>query len=523
MQIPPSEPNESQARKSLLMAVLTTVAALVLGNFLFSKSRLHDKIELEKRHTALPHLLTEIAPPDIAIIGDSRVIHGVRPDTIETLLKTEANADLTVLNLGLSGAPPVAMLGFSGRLLERGTPRVVILMLSHYMFSTAQDPQNAREPILATMGASDIPAALSAGMPVEESAELLTAQAFSTLRMRRRVLEALFDGRNIGPPAPVGTDGFEPAARVDAREQQRRAHSRAGATRDVLDPQRGRIDELQFGYLEAAISRLKDAGVRVVLVEAPTASALWPHFNDQNIYAPIETRIAEIAKSHDIPWIKYRENLKVEDHYFSDGDHFAPEGATRFSVKLTHAAVFPALGLTPPPADRWSPPAPSPGCETVFDFESTDPTQGFELEGDAFTLAGLGKEKTLAVTGAQGAQSDLEGTFGIQLVNTATAASADRARGTAISEPFTLTRPTLSLHVVGGRFPKTARVELRIGAEVPFSATGLQSERLVRVTWDVRPYLGQTARLAIVDNETAPWGHLLVDQVEQCESPSPDN
>jgi hypothetical protein len=513
---PQTEPTQ---RRALVTAALVALGILVLGNLAFIASPLPDRINRERRHLALPLMLREHkGPADIAVIGDSRVIHGVRPELIEDALRSEAELDLEVVNLGLSGAPPVAMLGFSGRLLERGTPKVVVLMLSHYMFSTAQDPQNAREPILATMGPSDMPAAIRAGLPMEDAAELVTAQAFEVLRVRRRLLGLLFDGKALGRPAAIGDDGWEPSARVDAREQRRRAESRAGATRDVLDPARGKIDETQFRYLEAAISRLEEAGAKVILVEAPTASALWPYFNGHNLYAPIEARIEAVAAKHDISWIGYRENLKVEDHYFSDGDHFAPEGALRFSSKLTYSAILPALGVDPGPRVRWTAAQPSEGCEVLFDFEALDPTQGFTVQGDAFTEAGLGKTKTLAVTGAQGAQSDIEGMVGLQLVNTATAASADRAQGTAISPSIPLSRPTLKLRVGGGHFPKTARVELRVGAEVVLWATGSRSERLETVTWDVSPWLGQEARLAIVDQETGPWGHVLVDQVEHCEA-----
>jgi hypothetical protein len=140
---------------------------------------------------------------------------------------------------------------------------------------------------------------------------------------------------------------------------------------------------------------------------------------------------------------------------------------------------------------------------TLFDFEGPS-LEGWTIEGDAFAdspKAGLA------------GQAPLTGQSGRTLINTFTRARSDAATGLALSPPFVLDRARFGLLVGGG---VGCRIELRIegGPALEQKQEPTTAEHLFEVGWDVRAHRGRSARLAVIDEGTAPWGHCLVDRVE---------
>lgn len=91
----------------------------------------------------------------------------------------------------------------------------------------------------------------------------------------------------------------------------------------------------------------------------------------------------------------------------------------------------------------------------------------------------------------------------------------DEPVGTLTSMAFTIPRGVLEFLVGGGNDFNT-RVELLIqdpleGTSRSNYASGLNSETMRRVTWDLTPYAGKTGRIRIVDNASGPWGHINAD------------
>jgi len=68
---------------------------------------------------------------------------------------------------------------------------------------------------------------------------------------------------------------------------------------------------------------------------------------------------------------------------------------------------------------------------------------------------------------------------------------------------------------IGGGWKSKTRVELSIDGKTERKATGIfeGTESMIKLTWDVRPFLGKQARLVLIDEDTEAWGHLLVDHV----------
>lgn len=141
------------------------------------------------------------------------------------------------------------------------------------------------------------------------------------------------------------------------------------------------------------------------------------------------------------------------------------------------------------------------------DFE-TDTYQGWTASGDAF---GTGPAQ-----GTLPGQMVVEGYAGHGLASSFH--GGDGTRGTLTSEPFRITHPYLSFLIGGGGFKDKTCLNLVVEGKVVRTATGPNvnpggSERLSREGWDVRDWLGKTARLVIVDDATGSWGHISVDDI----------
>lgn len=141
-------------------------------------------------------------------------------------------------------------------------------------------------------------------------------------------------------------------------------------------------------------------------------------------------------------------------------------------------------------------------ARTVFDFE--DGVAGWQVTGDAFS-EGL-------AAGPRPNQQPVSGVGGRAFVNSYHPALGDGAMGAMLSPTFTIDRDHLSLFVGGGAAPGT-RVELLVDGRAQLRVSGVESEDLHRVSWDVRRFIGRAAQLRIVDEEQGPWGHILVDDV----------
>jgi beta-fructofuranosidase len=89
----------------------------------------------------------------------------------------------------------------------------------------------------------------------------------------------------------------------------------------------------------------------------------------------------------------------------------------------------------------------------------------------------------------------------------------DQATGSLTSPEFIIKEPYLNFLIGGGNHPGETCVNLLVGTNVVKSATGTEFERLQWHTWQLFPWVGQKARLEIVDRHTGAWGHINVDQI----------
>jgi len=93
----------------------------------------------------------------------------------------------------------------------------------------------------------------------------------------------------------------------------------------------------------------------------------------------------------------------------------------------------------------------------------------------------------------------------------------DAPRGELSSPVFVIPSGSLSFLVGGGSSPDT-RVELDIlndrddvGYSTAYQVSGMNTETMRRVEWDLDPYSGKRGMIRIIDNSSGGWGHINAD------------
>jgi arabinofuranosyltransferase len=91
----------------------------------------------------------------------------------------------------------------------------------------------------------------------------------------------------------------------------------------------------------------------------------------------------------------------------------------------------------------------------------------------------------------------------------------DSVVGSLRSAPFQLVGDRLLIRVAGGRDPRALRVELLVDERIVAWATGHDSEIFALHSWDVSELRGRMATLRVIDDARGPWGHIMVDEIQQ--------
>jgi hypothetical protein len=157
------------------------------------------------------------------------------------------------------------------------------------------------------------------------------------------------------------------------------------------------------------------------------------------------------------------------------------------------------------PRSIWVPAKPLPlpeGATVLFDFENG------RLGGWKTTGRAWGRHPVSGPVGNQGPVRRYGGRYYLSSYH-----DGDKAVGTITSPPFVLHGSNLTFRMSGGRNARTLRAELWIDGVREKIATGNRSEGMEEVVWNVAPYSGRTATIALVDEESGPWGHLNVDEI----------
>lgn len=168
-----------------------------------------------------------------------------------------------------------------------------------------------------------------------------------------------------------------------------------------------------------------------------------------------------------------------------------------------------------------------PAGELLFtgaDFEGTD---GATYSDIGWTPSGDFIGQAVA-SGTIQTQQSVSGFMGAKLVNSffgeLLGKSGDAALGSLTSAEFTIGKPYINFLIGGGNHPYGAAgataVVLLVNDEVVRSATGSESESLNWTHWNVQEYQGKQARIAIIDENSGGWGHILADHFMAADEPA---
>lgn len=99
----------------------------------------------------------------------------------------------------------------------------------------------------------------------------------------------------------------------------------------------------------------------------------------------------------------------------------------------------------------------------------------------------------------------------------------DNSTGTLTSPQFEISKRYLNFLVGGGGWDDTA-VTLTIDGKEVMKSVGPNTkpggaENLSWTCWDLKPHLGKTARIVVVDQHQGGWGHILADQFTLSDQP----
>ncbi|WP_306022751.1 glycoside hydrolase family 32 protein [Paraglaciecola sp.] len=146
-------------------------------------------------------------------------------------------------------------------------------------------------------------------------------------------------------------------------------------------------------------------------------------------------------------------------------------------------------------------PAVFPEGEVFDDFEHG--LEKWDANGEAFASS--------PTRGSYTNQAPINGYVGEYLINSFN--NGDKAIGSLLSKPFVISKGFINFYIGGGQHPNKVGMQLIIDDVVVRSATGQNSEQFRYVGWDVNEFVGQTARIKIIDSESGSWGHTYIDQI----------
>lgn len=145
----------------------------------------------------------------------------------------------------------------------------------------------------------------------------------------------------------------------------------------------------------------------------------------------------------------------------------------------------------------------------VFENFESGNYRNWTVEGTAFG--------DRPASGELGNQNKFGGDYGSALANSYT--NRDKPTGKLTSKSFTISDKYISFNIAGGSHPGKTCINLIIDGITVLTATGNNSEDFLPRNWDVSKWRGKKAYFEIVDDATADWGHISVDNIEFANEP----
>lgn len=157
--------------------------------------------------------------------------------------------------------------------------------------------------------------------------------------------------------------------------------------------------------------------------------------------------------------------------------------------------------------------------DVVFESFESGSYDGWTVEGTAF---GASPRRVSDLADYQG-DVDAEGAHLVnshEVRNGEDVEGADRHTGTLLSDAFVISRGYVNFRIGGGAHAGRTCLNLMVDGEVVRTATGRNANRMLRAAFDVSDFVGQRARLQIVDAQEGAWGNVGVDEIVFSDAPN---
>jgi uncharacterized protein (DUF608 family) len=193
-------------------------------------------------------------------------------------------------------------------------------------------------------------------------------------------------------------------------------------------------------------------------------------------------------------------------------------GASRLGQRRNRIVRDPAFWLLECSAQEAPPAGKASRPDILFEDFEQESYGDWTATGTAFGSRPAPLEKV------PGYQGDLGGK-GKRVVNTHASAPGltveerDSATGTLTSRAFVVERNYINFLIGGGAHAGKTCMKLLVDDKVVLSATGKNNNHMEPLSWRVEPWLGKTARLQIVDQESGPWGNIGIDDIVFSDEP----
>lgn len=142
----------------------------------------------------------------------------------------------------------------------------------------------------------------------------------------------------------------------------------------------------------------------------------------------------------------------------------------------------------------------------IEDFERTN-YGSWTVSGDAFGTTPSGTAIAAGYLGQRFAYSFFGG---------------NESQGKIVSPSFIIQKNNLGFLIGGGYHPNHAFIKLVVNGQVVKTSTGLNEDIMKWRSWNVSSFVGQTARIEVVDSATGAWGHINIDHIIQSDVPLED-
>lgn len=329
-----------------IFSLFTLLLTLIGTDVCFRYSDLHQEILAQDMFSSKLEYFRELdLDPEVVLMGNSRVRHGIDTDVIKSMLSKQLHMDTRSWNFGMGGVTAQLYLPLSLRILEREhKPKVVVfgvapadfvnatpLALDHLVFSRLWRP-------------ADLIDAIHAGASAEQAMDILANSTLELLRFRPSLVDVILRGRKLGQSISQDEFGYKAEHPAPLSLQRIRATNRAKGYRKELVGKQKSVGIFKLGCFRQAVKLLLDAGVRVVVVAMPESSQVHHIASEpDSAVTSIFQKVRETCDSMGIGFADLSSPAWLDDSYFTDGDHMNFNGARLFTTYLVNELIIPEL------------------------------------------------------------------------------------------------------------------------------------------------------------------------------------